>query len=62
MNMQPSEAEVAFDIRIPPTEDPELLRKQIDEEWAPATRNMTYQVVLRYHTFYVHYRSIKSTC
>jgi len=46
MNMQPSEAEVGFDVRLPPMEDPELLRKRIHEEWAPAMRNMTYQVTL----------------
>ncbi|XP_020271084.1 aminoacylase-1-like [Asparagus officinalis] len=45
MNMQPSEAEAGFDIRIPPTEDPDLLKKRIDEEWAPATRNLTYQLI-----------------
>ncbi|ONK68575.1 uncharacterized protein A4U43_C05F13500 [Asparagus officinalis] len=45
MNMQPSEAEAGFDIHIPPTEDPDLLKKRIDEEWAPATRNLTYQLI-----------------
>lgn len=45
MNMQPSEAEVGFDVRLPPTVDPDLLRKRIDEEWAPAIRNMTYQLI-----------------
>ncbi|ONK71687.1 uncharacterized protein A4U43_C04F11310 [Asparagus officinalis] len=45
MNMQPSEAKAGFDIRIPPTEDPDLLKKRIDEEWAPATRNLTYQLI-----------------
>ncbi|XP_058097183.1 uncharacterized protein LOC131242509 isoform X2 [Magnolia sinica] len=43
MNMQPSEAEVGFDIRFPPTADPDFLRRRISEEWAPATRNMTFQ-------------------
>ncbi|XP_074304599.1 uncharacterized protein LOC141639346 isoform X2 [Silene latifolia] len=47
MNMQPSEAEAGFDIRIPPTVDPELIRKRIIEEWAPASRNMTYQIVVK---------------
>ncbi|GJX27742.1 aminoacylase-1 [Tanacetum coccineum] len=44
MNMQPSEAEAGFNIRLPPTVDPDLLRKRIAEEWAPATRNMTYRI------------------
>lgn len=44
MNMQPSEAEAGFDVRLPPTTDPYLLKKRIAEEWAPATRNMTYEV------------------
>lgn len=44
MNMQPSEAEAGFDVRLPPTADPELLRKRIADEWAPATRNMTYEI------------------
>nr|GME05231.1 aminoacylase-1 [Ipomoea batatas] len=44
MNMQSSEAEAGFDIRMPPTADPELMRKTIAEEWAPAWRNMTSEV------------------
>lgn len=44
MNMQPSEAEAGFDCRLPPTVDPDLLKKRIADEWAPAIRNMTYQV------------------
>ncbi|OAY54722.1 aminoacylase-1 isoform X2 [Manihot esculenta] len=43
MNLQPSEAEAGFDIRIPPTADPEALERRIAEEWAPVSRNMTYQ-------------------
>ncbi|CAN1847408.1 Acy1 [Linum perenne] len=43
MNLQPSEAEAGFDIRIPPTADPEALERRIAEEWAPASRNMTFQ-------------------
>ena len=46
MNMQPSEAEAGFNVRLPPTADPDFLRKRIAEEWAPDTRNMTYQVNL----------------
>ncbi|CAA6664941.1 unnamed protein product [Spirodela intermedia] len=34
MNMQPSEAEVGFDVRIPPTENPDIIRRRIQEEWA----------------------------
>ncbi|KAI3939716.1 hypothetical protein MKW92_013579 [Papaver armeniacum] len=44
MNMQPSEVEAGFDIRFPPTADPELLRKRIVDEWAPHHRNMTYEI------------------
>lgn len=45
MNMQPSEAEAGFDVRLPPTADPDVLKKRIAEEWAPATRNMTYTII-----------------
>ncbi|GKU87659.1 hypothetical protein SLEP1_g2022 [Rubroshorea leprosula] len=45
MNMQPSEAEAGFDLRLPPTADPDLIRKRIAEEWAPARRNMTFQII-----------------
>ncbi|XP_028548885.1 aminoacylase-1-like [Dendrobium catenatum] len=44
MNVQPSEAEAGFDVRLPPTESIDVLRKRINEEWAPISRNMTYQV------------------
>lgn len=44
MNMQPSEAEAGFDARLPPTVDPDLIRRRIAEEWAPAIRNMSYEV------------------
>ncbi|KAF3679212.1 putative ethylene-responsive transcription factor-like [Capsicum annuum] len=47
MNMQPSEAEAGFDIRMPPTTDPQLMRKIIEEQWAPSWRNMTYEVLDR---------------
>ncbi|XVF44679.1 hypothetical protein PTKIN_Ptkin02bG0143500 [Pterospermum kingtungense] len=43
MNLQPSEAEAGFDIRIPPTVNTESLEKRIAEEWAPASRNMTFE-------------------
>ncbi|OMP01017.1 Peptidase M20 [Corchorus olitorius] len=45
MNVQPSEAEAGFDLRLPPTADPDLIRKRIAEEWAPARRNMTYEII-----------------
>jgi aminoacylase len=44
MNMQPSEAEMGFNIRLPPTEHLELLKERIDNEWVPAYKNMTYKV------------------
>lgn len=43
MNLQPSEAEAGFDIRVPPTADQESLEKRIAEEWAPTSRNMTFE-------------------
>lgn len=45
MNVQPSEAAAGFDIRFPPTVDPELIRNKIAHEWAPASRNMTFEIV-----------------
>ncbi|CAN1301713.1 ACY1 [Linum perenne] len=44
MNMQPSEAEAGYDIRMPPTADPDLMKKRIAQEWAPAVRNLTFEV------------------
>ncbi|KAK9690896.1 hypothetical protein RND81_09G161800 [Saponaria officinalis] len=43
MNMQPSEAEAGIDIRVPPTVDQAALEKRIADEWAPASRNMTFE-------------------
>ncbi|KGN46643.1 aminoacylase-1 [Cucumis sativus] len=43
MNLQPSEAEAGFDVRVPPTTNPESLERRIAEEWAPASRNMTFE-------------------
>ncbi|KAL8027945.1 hypothetical protein ABFX02_14G129300 [Erythranthe guttata] len=43
MNLQPSEAQAGFDIRVPPTADVVSLERRIAEEWAPATRNMTFE-------------------
>ncbi|KAL0710733.1 hypothetical protein Bca4012_017711 [Brassica carinata] len=44
MNLQPSEAEAGFDIRIPPTADLVALEKRLVEEWAPVARNMSYEL------------------
>lgn len=44
MNLQPSEAEAGFDIRIPPTADLEALERRLVEEWAPLARNMSFEV------------------
>ncbi|XP_017427709.1 uncharacterized protein LOC108335972 isoform X1 [Vigna angularis] len=44
MNLQPSEAEAGFDIRVPPTADPESLERRIAEEWAPSSRNMSFSL------------------
>ncbi|XP_022140673.1 aminoacylase-1 [Momordica charantia] len=43
MNLQPSEAEAGFDVRLPPTANPESLERRIAEEWAPVSRNMTFE-------------------
>lgn len=51
MNIQPSEAEAGFDVRVPPTADPKSLERRITEEWAPASRNMTFQVVITWLKF-----------
>ncbi|XP_075508223.1 uncharacterized protein LOC142545124 isoform X1 [Primulina tabacum] len=45
MNLQPSEAQAGFDIRVPPTADAVSLERRIAEEWAPITRNMTFEWV-----------------
>lgn len=44
MNLQPSEAQAGFDIRIPPNANPESLEKRITDEWAPAYRIMSFEV------------------
>ncbi|KEH15979.1 M20/M25/M40 family peptidase, partial [Medicago truncatula] len=44
MNLQPSEAEAGFDIRVPPTADAESLERRIAEEWAPSCRNMSFRL------------------
>lgn len=43
MNLQPSEAKAGFDIRVPPTADSAALESRIAEEWAPASRNMSFE-------------------
>jgi len=45
MNLQPSEAEAGFDIRVPPSVDAEALERRLVEEWAPAARNMSFEVI-----------------
>jgi aminoacylase len=44
MNLQPSEAEVGIDIRIPPSVHTEALERRLVEEWAPASRNLSFEV------------------
>ena len=44
MNLQPSEAEAGFDVRVPPLVDIEELKTAIRTKWAPASRNLTYIV------------------
>ncbi|XP_014505119.1 aminoacylase-1 [Vigna radiata var. radiata] len=44
MNVQPSEAEAGFDLRLTPTTDPDEMRRRIAKEWAPAVRNMSYEI------------------
>ncbi|KAK6916833.1 Peptidase M20, dimerization domain [Dillenia turbinata] len=43
MNLQPSEAEAGFDIRVPPAADESALERRISEEWAPFSRNMSFE-------------------
>lgn len=45
MNVQPSEAEAGFDIRLPPLGDVADIQRRIDSDWAPASRNFTYSVM-----------------
>lgn len=47
MNVQPSEAEAGFDIRIQPGADTAFLEKLISEQWAPLARNMTYKFLTK---------------
>jgi acetylornithine deacetylase/succinyl-diaminopimelate desuccinylase-like protein len=55
MNVQPSEAQAGFDIRVPPTANPESLERRIAEEWAPASRNMTFEVMTKLFFFFLLY-------
>lgn len=41
MNIQPSEAEAGFDMRIQPGADVAFLERLISEQWAPRVRNMS---------------------
>ncbi|KAJ4753222.1 Aminoacylase [Rhynchospora pubera] len=45
MNVQPSEAEMGFDLRLPPTVDPEQLKERINNEWVPSFKNMSYKLL-----------------
>ncbi|CAM6127850.1 unnamed protein product [Calypogeia fissa] len=45
MNLQPSEAEAGFDMRLPPIVDTDFLQKLLEEEWAPASRNLTIKFI-----------------
>ncbi|WVZ92211.1 hypothetical protein U9M48_038294 [Paspalum notatum var. saurae] len=44
MNLQPSEAEIGLDIRIPPSAHVEALERRLVEEWAPPSRNLTFEL------------------
>ena len=46
MNLQPSEAEIGLDIRIPPSAHVEALERRLVEEWAPPSHNLTFEVWL----------------
>ncbi|EFH55810.1 hypothetical protein ARALYDRAFT_902649 [Arabidopsis lyrata subsp. lyrata] len=41
---QPTQAVAGFAIRLPPFADSDELRRRILKEWAPATRNMSFQL------------------
>ncbi|KAH7437610.1 hypothetical protein KP509_05G080400 [Ceratopteris richardii] len=45
MNVQPSEAEAGFDIRVSPDANTEVLETLIQEQWAPQSRNMSYKFI-----------------
>lgn len=45
MNVQPSEAEAGFDLRLTPTTDPDEMKRRIAAEWAPSVRNMSYEII-----------------
>ena len=53
MNMQPSEAEVGFDLRLPPTADIEQIKQRVKEEWAPAHKNLTYEVKISFAVIWI---------
>ncbi|KAG0555148.1 hypothetical protein KC19_12G147500 [Ceratodon purpureus] len=44
MNLQASEAEAGFDVRVPPLVGIEELETEIRTKWAPASRNLTYTI------------------
>ncbi|KAL8530062.1 hypothetical protein ACS0TY_007231 [Phlomoides rotata] len=42
--VEPSDTEAGFDLWLPRTTNPDLMRRRIAEEWVPAWRNMTYEM------------------
>ncbi|EFH55809.1 hypothetical protein ARALYDRAFT_345276 [Arabidopsis lyrata subsp. lyrata] len=44
MNLQPSEAEAGFDMRVPPDVDSEELERRLVLEWASPARNMSFEL------------------
>lgn len=47
MNVQPSEAEAGFDIRLQPGANTTFLETLISEQWAPQSWNMSYKFVTK---------------
>lgn len=58
MNLQPSEAQVGLDVRVPPNANPEELERRIAEEWAPSSRNMTFEVCALRACYNTKYSSV----
>lgn len=60
MNVQPLGAEAGFDLRLTPTTDAEEMRRRIAKEWAPAVRNMSYEVRFLMGNVAVSFRHLSS--
>ncbi|KAF7816838.1 peptidase M20/M25/M40 family protein [Senna tora] len=58
MNVQPSEAEAGFDLRLPPTVDPDEMRRRIALEWAPPARNMAFEILLCFNMSFFYLTSV----